>query len=358
MSLAACRKGGGNRIEASGLHLLSCIHERQGQLQVAYALAYESEICAELAGDFYAKSLALHQRGRICTDLGCYSQALSIFTQEECLLDAVGIEPKAVSRRFVKNMQSEVHLRKTEYDDARRLNEFLVSLNVEGSSKSYALFNIATIDIATNTCHNPASTEHNIEVARQHFLSMGIRVGVSECEVTLGALRSHQGDHKTAIQIYRQVVASICCGSLTVDPVIMPCFQGLSECMDLTGNHEDFFHYTVLYLVSALKLSDHAAIYRAIRRLGDVLLQQQDEQTALHLWELALGGLTRMDIHRERAECMIRIGDHMRGEGKLSEAQDLWRAAIPLFMRSSQEGGVARCEKRLGELYEDTSNRV
>lgn len=347
MSLAAGRKDGRKGLEANGLRHLSNIHRRQGHLQVAYTLAYESEVQAEIVGDFYAKALSIHTRGYICTDLCRYSQALSLFVEGDHLLEAVGVECTATSRYLVKTMQAEVHLRKAEYDDARRLNEFLLSLNVDGSSKAYALLNIAKIDIATNTCPKPAITECNIELARQFFLTRDEYVGVSVCEITLGALHSHQGDHKKAIQIYFQVMNRECSGSLCSSEIMMLCFQNLSDCMGLTANSHGFLHYTILYLVFALKISNCAAIHGAIRRLGDVFLHHQDGETALNLWQLALNGLTAMDIHQERAECMVHIGDHMHSKEKLEEARVLWKAAIPLYVRSVQDQGVTRCKERL-----------
>lgn len=73
----------------------------------------------------------------------------------------------------------------------------------------------------------------------------------------------------------------------------------------------------------------------------------RDADTALSLFELALHGFTFMDIHQARADCLIRIGDILNTQGKVKESKEMWRAARPLFIRSSQMADVSQCDQRL-----------
>ncbi|KAJ7699806.1 hypothetical protein B0H14DRAFT_2648996 [Mycena olivaceomarginata] len=74
------------------------------------------------------------------------------------------------------------------------------------------------------------------------------------------------------------------------------------------------------------------------------------KKTALILFHTALEGAKKIDIHRLRAECMGGIGDIMKHRGNIVEAKEMWEAAIPLFIRSSQTKAAAVVEAQLAEL--------
>ncbi|KAJ7824228.1 hypothetical protein B0H14DRAFT_2597361 [Mycena olivaceomarginata] len=54
-----------------------------------------------------------------------------------------------------------------------------------------------------------------------------------------------------------------------------------------------------------------------------------------------------MDVHRSRAECMIRLGDIASRRGDLLKAVELWESARPLFERSSRVKEVQYVDGRL-----------
>jgi hypothetical protein len=91
-------------------------------------------------------------------------------------------------------------------------------------------------------------------------------------------------------------------------------------------------------------------VNHALRRLGDVLVAQAADETALNILTVALGGFTQMDVHRSRAECMRTIGDVYVGRGDLRRAREMWEAARPLFERSEQKKQVASIVKKLQAL--------
>jgi hypothetical protein len=91
-------------------------------------------------------------------------------------------------------------------------------------------------------------------------------------------------------------------------------------------------------------------VHQALRRLGDTLVGQGTEHTALSILAIALEGFTQMDIHQGRAECMRTIGDVYVRRGDLSKAQGMWEAARPLFERSEQKKEVVRIDERLQTL--------
>jgi hypothetical protein len=80
--------------------------------------------------------------------------------------------------------------------------------------------------------------------------------------------------------------------------------------------------------------------------LGQIFAQQEDSDTALSLFTVALDGYTFMDVHRWRADCMVRIGDIWNSRGEVLKAVGLWKAARPLFERSSQARDVAQIDAK------------
>ncbi|KAJ7862176.1 hypothetical protein B0H13DRAFT_1900234 [Mycena leptocephala] len=60
-----------------------------------------------------------------------------------------------------------------------------------------------------------------------------------------------------------------------------------------------------------------------------------------------------MDVHRSRAECLLRLGDIFKGHGNLLKAVELWETAKLLFERSSQAKQVKYIQEKLAEVGED-----
>jgi hypothetical protein len=68
------------------------------------------------------------------------------------------------------------------------------------------------------------------------------------------------------------------------------------------------------------------------------------------LFTIALEGFTYMDVHRSRAECMVRLGDISNRCGDLLKAVEFWNTARPLFERSSQAKEVQCVDERLSHV--------
>jgi hypothetical protein len=60
-----------------------------------------------------------------------------------------------------------------------------------------------------------------------------------------------------------------------------------------------------------------------------------------------------MDVHRSRAECMLRLGDISNSHGDQLKAVELWHTARPLFERSSQAKQVQCVDERLACIGSD-----
>jgi hypothetical protein len=109
-------------------------------------------------------------------------------------------------------------------------------------------------------------------------------------------------------------------------------------------------NWTTVFLVHSVQRREKLGIYKALQFLGDVLLAQDDQQTATSLFTVALEGFTYMDVHRSRAGCMLRLGDISKGQGNLLKAVEHWTTARPLFEQSSQAKQVNNIDQRLADV--------
>jgi hypothetical protein len=89
---------------------------------------------------------------------------------------------------------------------------------------------------------------------------------------------------------------------------------------------------------------------QAFRCLGQIFSAEGDHETAFNLFNVALDGFTFMDIHRWRADCMVRMADILQACGEVIKAVGLWKAARPLFERSSQMGDIVMIDAKLAEV--------
>jgi hypothetical protein len=89
---------------------------------------------------------------------------------------------------------------------------------------------------------------------------------------------------------------------------------------------------------------------QAFRCLGQIFSVEGDDETALSLFNVALDGFTFMDIHRWRADCMVQIANILYSRGEVMKAVRLWKAARPLFERSSQMKDMIKLDAKLAEV--------
>lgn len=113
------------------------------------------------------------------------------------------------------------------------------------------------------------------------------------------------------------------------------------------GDTVSAFRRCIVFFSFVRQTGDFCATHQSLRRLGDVFLAQGDDVTALSLFQMALDGLTLLDVHRGRGDCLIRLGDIWTKRGFTSRGRGMWETARSLFEKSSQLRDVARCDERL-----------
>ncbi|KAJ7245539.1 hypothetical protein C8J57DRAFT_1679566 [Mycena rebaudengoi] len=143
------------------------------------------------------------------------------------------------------------------------------------------------------------------------------------------------------------------CLALSQDPSTDASLYGLGRLGDLSTGMNDTsttLRWAEIFLGMALNCKNKLCTMQAFRCLGQIYSAESDDETALSLFKVALDGFTFMDVHRWRADCMVRIADILNNRGEVMNAVELWKAARPLFKRSSQMKDIFNIDAKLAAV--------
>jgi hypothetical protein len=208
-----------------------------------------------------------------------------------------------------------------------------------------ALLNLAEIGLSVNAPKHLA--QQNIERAKKIFLPLELIVEITMSDMILADLHLREGAISTAKTLFKTCLR-VCNNS-----------EVKSYCLERLGNTGRWgalglmSSWTTVYLAHSIKFKENLGINKALQFMGDIFLAQADEETAVSLFVIALEGFTFMDVHRSRAECMLRLGDTSMGHGDPLKAVEFWETAKPLFERSSQAKQVKDIDERLASIGKD-----
>jgi tetratricopeptide (TPR) repeat protein len=249
----------------------------------------------------------------------------------------------------IMTIQAEIHKLKSEYVAARRIHSrILQETCVDQDSYTYgiALLNVAEIDVLIGAPKEDVQSVY--EKAREIFSTHNLVTEVVMCDTTLADLYLREENLLEA-----KVLFESCLKSSFKHPQIM------SYCLEQLGDASRWgapywmSGWTTVFLVHSVRQKEKLGIYKALQFMGDAFFAQDDRHTAITLFAVALDGFTQMDVHRSRAECMLRLGDISKGQGDLLNAVEHWETARPLFEQSSQAKQVENIDQRLVDLGED-----
>jgi hypothetical protein len=247
--------------------------------------------------------------------------------------------------------QAEVHRLKSEYAEAHNIQTQILQAAVDQDPYDHgvALLNIAGIEIPMGAPKDVVQT--HLKTGK----SILATIGQPGARITTiydsfqGNLNLREGDILGARELLCKTLSS-CWGKNS---------EGVTYCLGILGDISRWStahcvsSWTTVFLAHSLKVKDKLSICKALQFLGDVFLVKDETETAISLFTVALKGFTEMDVHRNRAECLLRIGDISKEQGDLLRAADLWEMARPLFERSSQARQVQHIEKRLTSICQD-----
>lgn len=306
----------------------------------------EAQKLARLTGRVQDECLNLAAEAFALCCLGNFPESQA--TAVECyeLVTKKGYEGSDVELSLLASMV-QIHWQKTEYTEARQLTKRLVQMTSRHRSPDFhanSLSDLVELDLITGM--DDGGILQNLVAARELATELRFHPVVQMCDFSEAKLDLRNGDRMKAYRKF-QILGG---GTKSHIQVV---YLSLANLGDLSNNLcglEKTFHWATVSLAFSRKRKHLGHTYQALRYLGDILLAQGDEQTAMNIFQAVLDASTEMDVHRRRADCMSRIGDILLRRGEPEKAKDMWEAALPLFVRSSQANDAAAIETRLAKL--------
>ncbi|KAJ7041209.1 hypothetical protein C8F04DRAFT_1391314 [Mycena alexandri] len=333
------------RLILDGLQTKFNISEKHGEYKLAAETAREAQAIGRLLSSFGAPVWSA-QEAVVHVALGNLSRAFDLCEQAEAQLSRGGM--KGTDKPlFILDVQADIHLMKSEYIEARKMHTRIASRTSPKISPKYhgnSLANIAFLDILTGS--NETEICSSLDAAKAVYVFLGDS-RIQLCDWVTAELYLLQGEIEQARSAFEQTVFKTHSSDIRRD-----CLASLADLKHGMSTLLATFRWAVVYLAFSRKSRDRVGTFQAFRRLADIFIRMDEEQTALELFRTGLEGATELDIHRLRAECMVGIGDIMVRRGDSGQAERMYKAAPPLFIAASRRKEASAVEERLGDLYQ------
>ncbi|KAJ7264293.1 hypothetical protein C8J57DRAFT_1718718 [Mycena rebaudengoi] len=302
---------------------------------------------AEHMGDIYFQALSLLLQAICHIRLANHWHAQHLLQISQHILATLG-QQQSVMELDILNLQAEIHLVKSEYLESRKLQVTIASSCQPTSYKAIlANLNFAFIDIASGA--ESKNIRQNLSITQSHLKAL---YGYAGRHASLAAdyvaaeLWLRYGALGTANALFEKCFVSY----QDFPDLALPCLERLGDISTGMNHIQTTRRWTGIFLGLALRCKDKHQTMQAFRCLGQIFSAEGDHETALNLFNVALDGFTFMDIHRWRADCMVRMADILQACGEVIKAVGLWKAARPLFERSSQMGDIVMIDAKLAEV--------
>jgi tetratricopeptide (TPR) repeat protein len=266
---------------------------------------------ARISADLDIEAQALHVEAMAWTSLGNYKQSICLCSRARDLMALCGLSG-GEGDHGIMIAQAEIHLKKSEYHEAHSIQTQILQeclLHWDSYDHAFALLNLAELGLSMNAPKN--AVQQDIERAKKIFLPLEQILEITMCDMVLADLHLREGDISTAKTLFKTCLRAGNHSELK------------SYCLEHLGNtghwgaSGQMSSWTTVYLAHSIKFKEKLGINKALQFLGDIFLAQADEDTAVSLFIVSLEGFTHMDVHRSRAECMLRLGDISKGHDDL-----------------------------------------
>jgi tetratricopeptide (TPR) repeat protein len=339
--------------QCKALSNISFIRWETGQYSAAQADAEKLQRLGAMSANLYQEAAGLYMEACCRYSRGSYAHCVFLLDRATALLPLCGMSGGELNQ-MVMNIQMEVHRVKSEYVEARTIQtQLLDSVGNEGPfNRAVGLLNIAQIDVelVTDAC----DVQTTLATVSPLLENIAWPAGIHWHSAIQAALHMREGDLPAAIALLEKSY-SLSKGDADLCTY---CLERLGDSRKWTETNSALSPWTVIFLVHSLKLKRGLEIHKALQFLGDIFFRREDFDTAISLLTLSLDGFTHMDVHRSRAECMLRLGDISLIRGNAPRAAELWAKARPLFKRSSQMKQVIRVDGRLSSISHELSHDV
>ncbi|KAJ7880648.1 hypothetical protein B0H13DRAFT_2541327 [Mycena leptocephala] len=305
--------------------------------------ALEGQRLAKLSADFYSEAMVLRPQIICWKRRGHYIRAGRLCQTARNLLALCDMSGGEMDYALL-NSQVGIHEDKTEYAEAYNiLTEILNSTELGPYRHAITLINLAALEIRMGTVTEVV--QRRSEEAKAKFKEVGYTRLLDWCDTILADLDLREGNILPAKETFQETLKS----SRGKDEELV------TYCLDRLGDgrhwgNQDMSTWTTVFFIHALKTKYNLPIHKALQFLADVFLGLDDHDTATSLLTLALDGFTHMDIHRSKAECMVRFAHISQTRGDCSRALEFLEAARPLFARSSQEKEIVLVDERIASI--------
>jgi tetratricopeptide (TPR) repeat protein len=341
---------GNTKRHSQGLHSLARIKWLLGDYSAARSHAYEAQRLARSSADLYREAMALRIEAICWYLIGNYKDSISLLNRARKLVSLCGMSGGNIDHGIMTSL-AEAYMFKSEYVEARNLHTQILkkaSKDQDVFQHASALLNVAGIDVSMGTPKDVV--QNNLDAAKSVFANLGqhkqFMIGADCFQADL-SLR--EGDMLGAKTLLRR---SLEAARGKDSEIVSYCLERLGDVNRWSIPHRAP-SWTTVFLVHSFKSKEKLGIFKALEFLGDLFLAQDDEDTAICLFTVALEGFTRMDVHRSRGECMLRLGDISHRHDELLKAVEHWTTARPLFEKSSQTKKVEHIDERLAGVGED-----
>jgi tetratricopeptide (TPR) repeat protein len=334
---------------SSVLLSIALLKHRTGNYYTAQEYATEAQRLSKLSGNLFQESRGLRIGAMCSTSLGNFEQSMNQLHRGKEILSICGMSGGDLYSGMI-TAQAENHLLKSEYSEARNTySQMVEATSPEKSAVSYAisLLNIALIDTMIGA--DTKDVNSGVDKARKIFRDRNLGQNIKLCSVLQAAIEFREENFTLAKIKFQECLYSVWGADHEAESF---CLERLA---DIRAWPVDgwCYQWPAIYLGHAYKSKDKLAIHKAFIFLGDMFNADKDEETASNLYMIALDGFTHMDVHCSQAKCMIRLGDLAKGQGYISKAIALWKAAQPLFESSSQAKEGAQIDSRFLAVEKD-----
>jgi tetratricopeptide (TPR) repeat protein len=275
------------------------------------------------------------------THFGDFRQSMTLLHSGSNVLGICGISGGCLDHAMAM-AQGENLLLKSEYGQARSTYSHIIQTHSPDcvcSSYALAIMNIAQID--TKIGRDAEDVHQNLKKAKNILKNYAFRAKIIFCSMFEAEVELREGKFDLAKAKLQE-----CLHSALQNQIELYCLERLADIRAWpTADWQS--RWPVVYCGLANKSKARLELHKALLFLGDMFIVNEDEHTATSLYIVALEGFTYMDVHRSRAQCMMRLGDLAKGHGHISDAIAHWKAARPLFERSFQARDVAEIDARL-----------
>ncbi|KAJ7729779.1 hypothetical protein B0H16DRAFT_224680 [Mycena metata] len=348
MGLSLAKSHGNIKKQSSALNHFSWVKWQTGDYITGRTYAQEAQRLAKMSGDLQREAYALYIETLCCQALGDFHECIFLVRRASALLELCGLSQGDLNH-VLMNFQAEGHVLKSEYAHACTLHTQLLQTHQGGLfHEGLSLVNIAAVEVPMGvSCE---VIQKKIYASQTISNKIGNKVMMIACDAIQADLNLREGDMSCSL-----FCKCFKAGLGQFSEIVSYCLERLADVTCWSSHHDP--SWSIILLAHSLRAKRKLGIYKALQFIGDVHLMQNDEASAVSLFTVALDGFTYMDVHRSRAECIIRLGDIAKKNGDTLKALELWETAKPLFERSSQAKRVQDIDERVDSISEETKEQ-